>query len=243
MKRIKKFYTTVGVNTSQKSSTFQLLLDGKQVRTPLGEPLLLPNEAVAAAVATEWQLQSKFVVPNSMPISTVLMTNIDIDSKMGRTEHITQISRYFQTDTVRFPDLDKSSALALQQKKHWKPILDYLNSVGVILSQSKAPFALPDSTEAEVKAMNETFLRSYDSLQLTMLETLAKYLKSGSIAVGVLEGILSPEAAFKAAFVEEICQREEWGLVEGDHDMNDAETKLWINGVSLLATALRIVRP
>jgi chaperone required for assembly of F1-ATPase len=63
-------------------------------------------------------------------------------------------------------------------------------------------------------------------------------LKSGSIGIALLEGALTPKDAFEAAYVEEIVQRREWGEVEGDHDLNDAETMLWLNGIRLLNNCL-----
>lgn len=240
MKRIKRFYDTVSVEPviNVKSTSFKLLLDGKQVRTPLGEPFHLRSEAIAAAVAMEWQLQTSFIVPNSMPMSTVLMTNMDIDSKLNRTEHLSQIYRYFQTDSVRFPELDTNSKLGNMQTERWGPIFTFLKSRGVPFTQSKAGFLLPESTQSEINNIGQVIMPSYDSLGLTIIETASKYLKSASIALALVEGVLSPTEAFEAAFVEEIYQRNEWGLVEGDHDINDAETKLWLHGIQLLSTSL-----
>lgn len=241
MKRIKKFYDTVSIEPvlNAKSSPFKLLLDGKQVRTPLGEHFHLRNEAIAAAVATEWQLQTNFVVPNSMPLSTVLMTNMDIDSKLKRTEHLSQIYKYFQTDSLRFPELDIKSKLGTMQVERWDPVFTFLKARNVPFTQSKAGFLLPESTESEIHTIDEVIMPSYDSLGLTIIETASKYLKSASIALALVEGVLSPTEAFEAAFVEEIYQRSEWGLVEGDHDINDAETHLWLHGIRLLCTSLK----
>ena len=234
MKRIKRFYDSVSIAPSREGK-FGLLLNGKTVKTPLGEHLLFPNEAVASAVATEWQLQKEFVVPNTMPMSTIMMTYIDIDSKANRTDKLEQINRFLQTDTLRFPDSKKDSKLWKLQKEKWEPILSFMDSRGTPISQSLSGFGLPLETEAEVKAINESILSSYDMLKLTMLETAAKYLKSGSTGIGLIEGVVSPSQAFEAAYVEELSQRAEWGLVEGDHDVNDAETLLWLNGISILA--------
>jgi len=242
MKRLKKFYETVSIDRvvqNNSISSYRLMLDGRQVRTPLGDLLILPNEAVAAAVAAEWQLQSSYVVPNSMPISTVLMTNIDVDSKQDRSEHLTRILRYFQTDTVRFPENDRSKVLFSVQKDRWRPIFEYFAMKGVSISQSSTGLALPESTQSELQTVNDKILSCYDSLGLSVLETASKYLKSGSLAVGLLDGKLCPEEAFKAAFVEELCQRDVWGLVEGDHDLNQSETMLWLHGLRLVSSLLK----
>jgi chaperone required for assembly of F1-ATPase len=234
MKRIKRFYDTVSI-APVAEGRFGLLLNGKRVRTPLGEQLVFPNEGTAVAVATEWQLQKDFIVPNTMPMSTILMTYIDIDSKAVREDKLAQIGRFLQTDTLRFPDLNKESELWKLQAERWSPIIAYMNSRGASLTRSTTGFGLPAEANAEVQVVKETILTSYDMMKLTMLETAAKYLKSGSIGIGLIEGAVTPTQAFEAAYVEELSQRTNWGLVEGDHDVNDAETLLWLNGISILA--------
>ena len=238
MKRVKKFYGTVEVSRTS-GGLYQLLLNGKSLKTPLGANMQVPSEAVATAAATEWELQDGFVIPNTMPINTIIMTNLDIDSHSDRGEKLKQINRFFQTDTIRFPDLDSRSKLAIIQQEKWQPIFNYLSSQGVKISQSTGGFSLPNSTEKEIENVHEKIVDKYDSLKLTMLETASKYLKSGSIGIGLIEGILTPDHAFEAAYVEELAQRTEWGLVEGEHDLTDAETLLWLNGISLLGSLVR----
>ena len=234
MKRVKKFYESVRIERTP-SGLFELLLDGRSVRTPLGAKLQLGNEGLACAVATEWELQTKFVVPNTMPINTIVMTNIDIDSKLDRREKLEQINRFFQTDTIRFPDLNVESNLFKDQKAKWTPVIRFLGDRGVAVSQSATGFGIPESTSQEIAEIHEKIVDSYDSLTLTMLETGAKYLKSGCISLSLIEGVLTPQEAFEAAYIEELTQRKDWGLVEGDHDLGDAETNLWLNGIHLLA--------
>jgi ATP synthase F1 complex assembly factor 2 len=238
MKRVKKFYDSVQVERAS-SGLYQLLLNGKTLKTPLGANMKIPSEGVAVAAATEWELQHDYVIPNTMPINTIVMTHLDIDSNTERLDKVKQINRFFQTDTIRFPELESSSKLARFQQEKWKPIFDYLSSRGVVFSQSSGGFSLPETTEAEIERVHEKIVDQYDGLKLTMLDTAAKYLKSGSIGIGLIEGVLTPEQAFEAAFVEELDQRTEWGLVGGDHDLNDAENLLWLNGISLLGSLLR----
>jgi chaperone required for assembly of F1-ATPase len=238
MKRIKRFYDTVAVGQIEPGR-FNLLLNNKAVKTPLGENLSFATRGIAAAVATEWELQDEYVIPNTMPINTILMTHIDIDSKLRREEKLQQINRFIQTDTLRFPDTDMRGRLFSAQIETWEKVLSYIRSRGVEFSQSPNGIALPEKVEEDIELINKIFVERYDSVQLSILETASKYLKSGSTAIGLLDGVLTPIEAFEAAYVEELCQRKEWGLVEGDHDIADAETMLWLNGISLLSEIVR----
>ena len=241
MKRIPRFYKDVTVGIDSMTKKYNLLLDGKTVKTPLGEPLQFASELIASAVSTEWKHQEEFVVPNTMPMSSMTMTYIDIDSKMDRQDKLAQFNRFLMTDTIRFPQEDRNSALSKEQAMAWEPVIGFFKSkYGIQISQSESGFGVPPGSDEEIKLVNEMILSEnrYDGLRLTILETAAKYLKSGSVGIALLEGALNPERAFQAAYVEEIVQRREWGEVEGDHDLNDAETMVWLHGIDVLNSCL-----
>lgn len=241
MKRIPRFYKDVSVVLNSDTKKLNLFLDGKSVKTPLGEAFQLPSEPVAHAITTEWKHQGEFVVPNTMPMTTMMMTYIDIDSKIERKSKLDQLNRFLMTDTIRYPHEDPESSLGKEQEAAWKPILELFESrFGIRISQSRGGFSLPPEASTEIQQINEKILTEvrYDGLRLTILETAAKYLKSGSVGIALMEGFVDPETAFKAAFVEEIVQRREWGEVEGDHDLGDAETMLWLHGVDVLNGAI-----
>ena len=171
-----------------------------------------------------------------MPINTIMMTYIDVDSRMSRNEKLEQINRYIQTDTVRFPDTDPESELAALQTAKWGKVHSFLEKNGVRIDRSLNGIGIPASATNEIEQINTGIMAKYNPLTLTMLETASKYLKSGTIGISLLEGIVSPREAFEAAYVDELWQRTNWGLVEGDHDISDAETMLWLNGISILAS-------
>lgn len=241
MKRIPRFYKDVSVGIDSNTKRFNLLLDGKTVKTPLGESFQLESDLIASAITTEWKHQEDFLVPNTMPMSTMMMTYIDIDSKISRKDKLHQISRFLLTDTIRFPDENLESTLAKEQERVWQPVLNFFTSAyGIPISQSPVGFGIPEGSQEEVHKINNLILSDerYCGLRLTILETAAKYLKSGSIGISLLEGALTPDSAFQAAYVEEIVQRREWGECEGDHDLNDAETMLWLHGIDVLNSCL-----
>ena len=235
MKRLKRFYDKVSVKCVEKD-LYHLLLDSRTVRTPLGGTLSFKSEGIASAVGSEWEIQGEFVIPNSMPMNSIMMTFLDVDSKLGRGEKEKQISRFLQTDTLRFPAEKSDSALARAQGKYWeKPKTFLRETMKLELTRGNA-FSVPSSTDAEIAEIRERILSKYDGLDLTLLETGAKFLKSGSLAIALIEGAVTAEEAWQAAYAEELSQRENWGLVEGEHDYHDAETLLWLNGVGLLAS-------
>ena len=53
---MKRFYKSVSI-ASGGSHSYEILLDGKKLKTPSGNVLSVPNHSLAIAVATEWESQ------------------------------------------------------------------------------------------------------------------------------------------------------------------------------------------
>ena len=61
----KRFYKNVSI--SQIGSTkFEINLDKRKLRTPLGNIFTVPTEPLAIAVATEWDAQKEIIKQHSM---------------------------------------------------------------------------------------------------------------------------------------------------------------------------------
>lgn len=58
---------------------------------------------------------------------------------------------------------------------------------------------------------------------LACLESLSAAARSVLIGVAQMHGIMSPAEALRLARLEEDFQSEEWGLVEGGHDIDGAD--------------------
>ena len=63
---MKRFYKDVSIALAEGG--FCVLLDGKPVKTPGRNALLLPTAALAGAIAAEWQSQGEAIVATSMPL-------------------------------------------------------------------------------------------------------------------------------------------------------------------------------
>lgn len=242
MKRVKRFYKSVSIG-QQSDSSWSLFLDGRKVRTPLGAEMIVPSEHFAGAIATEWEIQnSGFIIPNTMPITTMAMTTIDIDSKVSKQEKKAQILKYFQTDTIRFPDKDEGSALWAEQNLKWVNVYEYLlSSFSINVTKNTiGDISVPATVSLELIEFDNQILSNFNEWELTAIETSSKFLKSASIAISLVNGVLSPSEALEAAQVEETVQQREWGLVEGEHDLSQSEMLLWLNGAQLLCKTLRI---
>lgn len=81
-------------------------------------------------------------------------------------------------------------------------------------------------------------LAALDTWQLAAAEQLASSCKSVLIGLAAMRGRLGIAATVEAARVEEDHQIEEWGLVEGGHDIDIADLHVRVAAPSLFVRML-----
>ena len=73
---MKRLYKQAAVLPAE--SGFAVMLDGKTVRTPAKAGLVVKSRALADAIAAEWQAQGDKVDPDTMPLTRLASTAIDL---------------------------------------------------------------------------------------------------------------------------------------------------------------------
>lgn len=71
------------------------------------------------------------------------------------------------------------------------------------------------------------------------MDALASACKSVLLGVALSEGRLQVEAAVRATRIEEDMQIEEWGLVEGGHDIDVADARARIGSAVMFLRLLK----
>src|SRR5262245_8914013 len=93
----KRFYKAVTVE--EVGATHRILLDGKAVRTPAQVMLVVPTQALAEAIAAEWEAQREHIDPATMPLTKLV--NSGLDGVRGREAAVrADIVKYSATDLV-----------------------------------------------------------------------------------------------------------------------------------------------
>src|SRR5438094_775531 len=72
---MKRVYAAVDVRPVDRG--WSVALDGKPMRTPGKNELILPSQALAAAIAAEWDSQRDEIRPATMPLTRLAATAID----------------------------------------------------------------------------------------------------------------------------------------------------------------------
>ncbi|HTW52729.1 MAG TPA: ATP12 family protein [Stellaceae bacterium] len=203
MKRVYKSVTTCGVDGG-----WGVTLDEKPLRTPAKRDLTVPSEALAAAIAAEWDAQSADIRPETMPLTRLAATAID-RTAAGRDKIVAEIANYAGTDLVCYR-AEHPPALGARQEAVWQPLLDWAAGrydAGLAITAGIVPLA---QSPASLKAYAGV-VGAFDDFRLTALQAATGACGSLVIALALHEGRLDAEAAFAASQLDETFQIEAWG--------------------------------
>lgn len=203
-----RFYKSVTVAESADGKGFGVLLDGRTVKTPARRNLEVPGRGLAQALAAEWSGQQAVIDPAAMPLTRLV--NTALDGVASRTTEVAaDIVKYAGSDLVCYR-ADFPEGLVARQIELWDPVLAWLARrfgselrVQCGLMHVAQPQAALDAFAAVVAPL--------DAFSLTALHVMTTLMGSAVLALAVLEGELSPEAAWDAAHVDEDWQITEWG--------------------------------
>jgi chaperone required for assembly of F1-ATPase len=186
---------------------FQILLDGRPVRTPARRLLAAPGRKLAAAIAAEWQAQEQVIDPAAMPLTRLANSIID-GVAPAPTPVAAEIEKYLGTDLV-FYRADGPEGLLALQARHWDPLIEWAHeALGArfILAQGVVFAQQPQAALAAARAAIPE-----DAWRLGALSSVTTLTGSALIALALAAGRLTPDEAWTAAHVDEDWNMEFWG--------------------------------
>ena len=165
---------------------------------------------------------------------------------LTRGPTITQLLKFFETDSLCVRS--DNPRLAAQQATAWEPLLDWVHTelgarpavsdsiFGALDMQcgTHAIYAIDDShifpspspgpqqPQAVVEALTQVLVRA-DDWQLAGITAASAAARSLIAALALARGRIRPAEAPILLRVEENFQTEEWGVVEGGHDIDAAD--------------------
>ena len=206
MRTRKRFYGGATVRPAQKG--FEIALDGKRVRTPVGVPLVVPSEALAAAIAAEWEAQKIDIVPTSMPLTQI--ANTAIDRVRPNRKAIRASTAALGRSDLLCQRAEAPAALVQRQEEHWGPLLGWAAKrlgARLVLGRGVMPVAQP----ADAIAALEAAVNALDDWNLAVAGVVAATSGSLVLALAVVKGRIGGEEAFTLAVLDEVWQNERWG--------------------------------
>ena len=200
---MKRFYKEARVGEGRR-----ILLDGREVKTPGRRSLALPSDALAEAVADEWNGQSETIDPRAMPLTGLANAALDRIAP-DRETFARGLSAYGESDLLYYR-AEGPAALVRRQAESWDPILAWAQQ------RYDAVFELATGVihmrqPAETVARLNAAVAARDPFALAGLSPLVTVSGSLLIGLALAEGALPLGAAWAAATLDEQWQAERWG--------------------------------
>lgn len=211
---MKRFWKDVSVQ--QCEGGWQVILDGRPIRTQGGQPQLLPTRASSDLLAGEFAAQGETIDPRSFVFRD--MADFAIDKvREDRSAHLDKLLSYAETDTLCYR-ADPDEPLFQRQEAVWEPLVAACEAAHGIRMERASGIIHRKQSDESLAALRAR-LDGEDDFTLAALVTLASLGASLVAALAVLEDGADIGAIFAATNLEEDWQAELWGQ---DHEAEAA---------------------
>ena len=192
---------------------FAVHLDGRPVKTPAKAALILPNRAMAEAVAAEWNAQDGVLDPETMPCTRAANSALDKLS-VQRAEVAAMLAAYGGSDLLCYR-ATRPQPLIERQAAAWTPLLDWAAAefgAPLVVTPGVMPTAQPEDSLARLAAQVDAL----DPFRLAAFHDLVAISGSLVLALAVIRGRIGAEEAWAIARLDETWQIEQWGEDEAE---------------------------
>jgi len=203
---VKRFYTDAAATA--EAGGWAIRLDGRGVKTPARAPLIVPGEALAVAMAAEWQAQGEVIDPATMPMTGFANATIDrVLPALGAFRG--QIAAYGASDLFCYR-AEGPAPLVARQAAAWDPLLGWARArhdAALTVTDGIMPVEQPAAALANLRA-------AVEAIAPWQLAGAAVLTQIGGSLVGMLAhlaGEIDAAALFEAASLDERWQAETWG--------------------------------
>jgi chaperone required for assembly of F1-ATPase len=210
---IRRFYREVTVqvaNGQPAGGGWQVMLDGRRVKTVAGAPQIVPTQSLAEALAAEWARQGEKIDPSDLPLRDMADFAIDIAAP-GKAALAQELVAYGDTDTLCYR-ADPDEPLHVRQLEVWEPLLrDFEQRHGVQMVRVSGIVHRPQDKSA--LAALEARMGQENPFALTGLDMMTKL--AASLTTGLLaldeDNESRARQLWQAACLEEEWQADLWG--------------------------------
>ncbi len=229
---VKRFYQAVSV--AAIADGWQVLLDGRAIKSVAGAAQIVPSEALAQALAAEWSGQPAVIDPARFVLRDMADAAIDLIAR-DRAAAIAALTAYAETDTLCYR-ADPDEPLYKRQIAVWEPLLTAAEARHAVQFTRISGIIHRPQPAATLAAMHRT-LGELGDFPLAGLRVLANLAGSLVIGLAALEPGADIAALWLAANAEEEWQAELWGREPEAEERRAARGALFADAVRFAALA------
>ncbi len=205
----KRFWKSASV--VQLEAGFTVHLDGRAVKTPAKNPLILPNDTLAQLIAAEWDAQTGTVNPETMPITRRANSALEKVAP-NRKGVIAELAGYGASDLLCYR-AQSPAELVARQAAGWQPWLDWAaRDLAAPLHVTTGIVHLAQPAESLTNLQDH--VSAFDAFALAGLHDLVAITGSLVLALAMAKGHLLPHQGFALSRIDEHWQAEHWGVDE-----------------------------
>jgi len=204
---VKRFWKAVSVAPDQWGG-HGLRLDGRPVRTPGRLPLIVPNAALAEAIADEWRNVTDEIDPRAMPLTGLANAAVERVAR-DPAPFIADIAGYGETDLLCYR-AEAPDSLVARQAAVWDPLLDWARErydIAFVVTTGIMHRAQPAATVTRLREA----VTARDPFRLAALAPLTTIGGSLIAALALDEGAADVDTVWVATHLDELWQAEMWG--------------------------------
>lgn len=178
------------------------------MRTPAGQPVIVPTPALAQAIEREWVGQGQKIDAARLRLSPLVYVALDMATAQ-RDAMLEDIIPYIDTDLVCYRAGD-NAVLSQRQAEGLDPVIAWLLeffSLRLLTTHGIMPVLQPQKNQNLLRGI----LARYDIWKLSAVCVATKALGSMALALALVEGYLSASQAYALAHLEETYETEQWG--------------------------------
>jgi chaperone required for assembly of F1-ATPase len=203
---MKRFYKEAALAPAEGGH--EILLDGRQVKTPARAPLTLPSLPLAQAVAEEWNAQGQDIDPRSMPFTGLANAAID---RVGsdRTAFARGLALFGESDLLCYR-AEAPAALVARQSELWDPFLAWARRRYDVNFEVVTGIMHRPQPAHTIEQLGHA-VSARGAFELAGLAPLVTISGSLVIALALVEEAVDLDTAWNAASLDEQWQIEQWG--------------------------------
>ncbi|MEC7763316.1 MAG: ATP12 family protein [Pseudomonadota bacterium] len=202
----KRFWTDTKADACEGGYT--VYLDTRTVRTPAKAAFVLPSQALAEAVAVEWDAQTDKIDPATMPMTRTANSAIDKVSNQ-HAEVADLLAAYGDSDLTCYR-ADTPVELVYRQAEAWDPLLDWADETFGARLQPRIGIMHAPQDEASLDRLRAE-VHGLDPFRLAAFHDLVSLSGSLIIGLAVMHGRIDAETGWTISRIDEDWQAELWG--------------------------------
>lgn len=190
---------------------FTITLDGRAVKTPAKRLLVVPTDALAQAIAVEWDAQQGLIKPESMPFTRAANSALD-KVAIQFDEVVGLLAAYGETDHLCYRATGPDDLIA-RQRAGWDPLLGWAATeldAPLVATAGVMHILQPASTTQRLHSLTAAMT----PFQIAAFHDLVALSGSFVLAMAVTRDRLAPSEAWTLSRIDEAFQIEHWGLDE-----------------------------